>query len=158
MYSMIRIMKADGVTNIVVNELTASPSYPIELFTWTPSMVGDDLAKLAGYGRHYNNKDIESQTITMEGHLLSDSTSQYWTRRKALLDVVLPDAQQTQGFHGFVQFSVDGDGAIYSQHVHLESSEIETVALYPTVTPMRFEWSGLDGYWTNLSTGLPAKI
>ena len=158
MYDLIRLVADDGVNYIDVNEQTDPCYYPVERFTWTPSMVGDEQPKLAGAGRHWNFRDIEIMDIVMEGHIKADSTTQYWQKRDALLNIVQPDAKQLAPFHGYVMFKRNGDSETYYQHVHLEHYEIPTEALYPTVTPMRFEWSGLDGYWLKLSNNQPVKI
>lgn len=155
MYDFIKIVAANGVDQIFVND---DEFYPVEVFTWTPSMVGDDRAKLAGYGRHWNYKDIETQSIRMEGHIKANTTELYWTARDALLNIVIPDPIQLAPFHGYVMFKRNGDSETYYQRVHLEDSEVPTEALYPTVTPFEFEWSGIDGYWLRLSNNQPAKI
>jgi len=158
MYDLIKIVADEGVTQIVVNELTEPCFYPVETFTWTPSFVGDQRAKLRGAGRHAMFRDIETQDIVLEGHLKADTTDQYWQKRKDLLNVAVPDPIQLSPWHGYVMFQVNGDTETYYQKVQLEHYELPTEALYPTVTPMRFEWSGLAGYWLKLSNDQPAKI
>jgi len=155
MYDMIKIVADDGSGQITIND---DDFYPVELFTWTPSMVGEDHPKIRGPGRHYNFKEIEVMSIELEGHIKADTTEDYWTARKALLEVAIPDPEQLAPWHGYLQFKVNGDSETYYQKVHLVHYEIPTEALYPTVTPMRFEWDGLDGYWKKLSNDAYAKI
>lgn len=158
MYDLIQIVADDGVTSIVVNELTEPCFYPVELFTWTPGFVGDQRAKLKGPGRHWTFRDIEALDIQMEGHIKADTTNDYWAKRMALLNIVIPDAEQLAPFHGYLMFKTNDDPETYYQRIHLDHYEVPTEALYPTVTPFRFEWSGLEGYWLKLSNDQPVKI
>jgi hypothetical protein len=158
MYDLIKIVAEDGVTQITINELTEPCYYPVEVFTWTPSFVGEQRPRLKGPGRHGSFRDIETQEIQLEGHIKTDTTDDYWAKRKALLNVAVPDPLQIVPWHGYLMFQVNGDTETYYQKVQLEHCEIPTEALYPTVTPMRFEWSGLEGYWLKLSNDQPAKI
>lgn|SRR5262245_52390260 len=155
MYDWIKILNANAVSSIFVND---DDFYPVELFTWTPSMVGNNQPHMAGPGVHVNYKDIESMDIVMEGHIKANTTEAYWTARKALLNIVVPDYDQIYPTHGTVQFKINGDSETYTQGVHLENYEVQTEALYPTVTPFRFEWTGLQGYWLKLSNFQAAKI
>jgi len=155
MLDLVRIYKADGITYIDVND---DINYPVEVFKWDPEMVGDDLGRLQGPGRFPNFKEIEAMGIEMEGKIKATTPELYWTARKALLNIVVPDAEQTLGWHGYVGFKAADTTELYLQAVHLVHYDAPLEALYPTVTPFRFEWEGLDGYWHAQSTGLPVKI
>ena len=155
MIDLIKIYKADGITSITVND---DVSYPVEMFNWTPTMIGDDLPHLQGPGRFPNYKEVEAMPIEMEGHIKANTPELYWTARKALLNIVIPDFNQTFGWHGYVEFQAADTTTLYRQKVHVVHWEVPIEALYPTVTPFRFEWEGLDGYWTDKGTGLPAKL
>lgn len=155
MLDLVKIVAANGVTSITVND---DLYYPVEVFTWHPEWIGEQHGKLKGPGRHASYSEVETLVIQMEGHIKADTTDDYWVRRKALLNVVVPDADQLLPWHGYVQWSPDGDTETYYQKVHLVECEVPMEALYPTVTPFRFEWEGLDGYWLKLSNNLPAKL
>lgn len=155
MYDLIRIFADDGANYIDVND---DEYYPVERFTWHPEMVGDARAKLKGPGRHLNFREVEVMPIEMEGHIKANTTELYWQARKDLLNIVVPDVEQLAPWHGYVMFKYNGDSNTYYQRVHLVHYEIPTEALYPTVTPFRFEWDGLDGYWLTLGTNVAVKL
>jgi hypothetical protein len=99
-------------------------------------------------------------SINMEGHILGDSTSDYWTNRKELLGVVIPDPTYLHlyRFHSRVDVKIDGDTETYYAYVILKDYEVPLEALYPTVTPFQFQWENVFGYWRKLSNNAAALI
>jgi len=154
MLTSVVLKDAASINSITVNNAT----YPLEKFDWGPDLIGDDLRKMDGPGRHFNFKHVETMPITMEGHILADSTSAYWTARKALLAIVIPDYTQVIPIHGTINIVLDGDAETYFTRIILKSSDVPLQALYPTVTPFMFQWESFDGYWLKLSDFQAAKI
>jgi len=150
MLTSVILRDAFSINSITVNDAT----YPLNKFDWNQDMVGDDLRRMDGPGRHLNYKHPETLPISMEGHILADSTSAYWTARKALLAVVIPDPIQTTAIHGTIRIQIDGDTEVYYVEVVLKDWAIPLEALYPTVTPFMFQWESFTGYWNKLSGGI----
>lgn len=154
MLTSVVLKNATSLSSITVNDAI----YPLQRFDWNQDMVGDNLRKMDGPGRHFNMKYPETMPVHMEGHILSDSTSAYWTARKALLNIVVPDFTQTLAIHGTINIQIDGDSETYFTRVALMDWDVPLEALFPTVTPFLFQWESFDGYWLKLSNFLAAKI
>lgn len=154
MLTSITIYDAATLNSIAVNNAT----YPLHDFTWHGEMVGDNLRRMDGPGLHANYKYVQDMPINMEGAILADSTSAYWTARKNLLNIVIPDFTQTLPIHGSIRMQIDGDSEIYFTRVMLEDWDVPLAALYPTVTQFQFQWTSIDGYWLKLSNFQAAKL
>jgi hypothetical protein len=154
MLTSVVIKSADSLSSITVNDAT----YPLNVFNWNQTMVGDNLRRMDGPGRHFNQKYPETLPVHMEGHILADTTSAYWTARKALLNIVVPNFDQPLTIHGTINIQLDGDSETYFTRVALVDWDVPLEAFYPTVTPFMFQWESFDGYWLKLSSFLSAKI
>jgi hypothetical protein len=154
----ITIIKAGGSPSLAVNELTAHPNYPVEEFIWHTPTRGESPRNLQSGGGHFHKSYADPMPIEMQGHLLADSTSEYWTRRKALLAVIVPDIDPVYRFHSVIQMQLDGDGNVYYANVILKDYDIPLIANYPTVTAFQIQWEAPVGYWTVLSSLAIAKI
>lgn len=153
MLTAVTLVSAGGST-LAVNDLT----YPLQHFTWNPVMIGAEQAKMEAAGSYNNWKRVQKMAIEMEGHIVSDTATGYWTARKALLAIITPTEPQTNRIHGSVRVQVVGDGATYYMEVVLEDYEVPMEALYPTVTPFQFQWSGNFGYWRRMSDNVVVPL
>ena len=159
MYTSIKIYEAGPApASIVVNELTPPLNYPVEVFNWTDPTRGDPIPKMQAAGRHDRYSDIDSMLINMQGHIMGDTTTEYWTMRKALLAIVIPKPGHLFRYHGTIEIQLDGDAETYWCNVTLEDRDTPTEALYPTVTPFQFQWTNEFGYWRKLSNNAVAYI
>lgn len=158
MLQQIQIWKAGLASSIIVNELTGTLHYPIEEFTWHQPTRGDDLPKAEEAGKHDRYSDIDALPITMQGHFLADTTTDYWIVRNALLAIVVPDNTHTYRYHSRLQIKLDGDANTYYADVILKDYDAPLEANYPTVTPFQFQWECNFGYWRNLSNNAIAYI
>jgi hypothetical protein len=93
----------------------------------------------------------------MEGDILADTTSAYWTNRLALLDKIMPTQEQTFRYHSHIQVTLDG-GTTYYANVTLQDWDCPTEALYPTRTPFMFQWENPYGYWRRVSDSVIVAI
>lgn len=159
MYTEIKIYEAGPApASVVVNELTGTLKYPVEEFTWSDPTRGEGIPKMQAAGMHDRYKDIDNMLITMRGHILANTTTEYWTYRKALLAVVIPKPGHNFRYTGTIEIKLDGDSETYWCNVDLEDRDTPTEAFYPTVTPFQFQWVNNFGYWRKLSNNAVAYI
>lgn len=148
-----------GLTNsIQVNEFTFPFFYPVHIFHWDQPTRGDDLPKMMEAGKHDRYSDVDAMPITMEGHFLTDTTTQYWDKRKALMSILVPDNGHIYRYHSHVQIKLDGDSETYWANLTLKDYDAPLEANYPTVTPFQFQWENTYGYWRKLSNNAVALI
>lgn len=159
MLSMVKIWNAPLTSSCLLNELNPV-RFPVEKFTWTQPTKGDPLPKMEEAGQHPRFSDVDVMSIDMEGHILGNSTSDYWTNRKELIGVVIPDPTYLHQYryHSRLDVKIDGDNETYYAYVILKEYEIPLEALYPTVTPFQFQWENVVGYWRKLSNNAVALI
>ena len=135
--------------------------YPVQEFTWTYPVVGDDVQRPFAAGRYNTRKSADAMTITCEGEIVETTTALYWTSRKALVAKVLPDYVQasTAYRHSHIRMVLDGDTDTYYADVQLSSFAIPVAAKgSPTVSPFQFNWTCNLGYWTSLTYGTTVKL
>lgn len=158
MLSLIKIWNAGLTSSIVVNELTGELKYPVRKFEWPQATRGNDIPKLAEAGSHDRYKRVEPMQIVMEGDILANDTDAYWEHRKALMEIVIPDPLSEYRYHSHIQIKLDGDSETYWANVDLEDYDAPLEALYPTRTPVQFQWVCNFGYWRKLSNNAAAFI
>jgi len=158
MLTSLTIDNAALVTSVIVNEFSGTLHYPVHRFVWDQPSRGDDLPKMEQAGRHDRYSDIDVMALTMEGHFLSDNTTQYWQIRNALLSVVIPFNDHLYRWHSRIRMKVDGDAETYWCYVVLMDYDAPLEANYPTVTPFQFQWENEYGYWRKLSDNSIAFI
>lgn len=146
------------ISSIAVNEFTNPFYYPVHRFVWDQSTRGDDLPKMQAAGRHERYSDIDVLPLVMEGHFKTDDTTQYWVKRKALMNILIPNDNHLYRYHSRVVFKLDGDSESYYGDLTLKDYDAPVEANYPTVTPFQFQWEVAYGYWRKLSDGTIAKI
>lgn len=152
MYTTITLFAAGpSPVSVVVNELSGTLKYPVRHFTWSQPTRGDDLPKMQAAGQHDRYRNIDKMLIVMEGDILGTTTTDYWTNRKALMNVAIPKPGQIFRYGGTLEIKLDGDSETYWCNVDLEDYDVPTEALYPTRTPFQFQWTNPYGYWRKLS-------
>ncbi len=158
MLTSIQFWDAGLVNSIIVNELTGTLRYPVERFVWHQETRGDDLPKMEEAGKYDRYSDIDGLPLLMEGHFLGDTTSQYWTIRKALMNILVPNNDHVYRYHSHVQIKLDGDTETYWANLILKDYDAPLEAFYPTVSPFQFQWEIMHGYWRQLSNNAIARI
>lgn len=151
MFSLIQFVPVSG-DNVLLNG--EDLIYPLEEFDTNIEFEGDDLAKMQDVGQWPNYKYPRKRIWTATGHILSDSTSQYWDRRKALLGPIVGSGRITPygaRQHGELHIQVDGDPNTYFSAVVLDDYEAPIAALYPTVTAFTFTWHAFDPFVRSVS-------
>jgi len=146
------VYNAAGVTTVSLDTLT----YPCQKLTWEYPIVGDSMQRPFSAGRHDSRKNVGMMTIDVEGEIVTNSTSSYWTARKALVSCVLPLKVQTPTVyrHSAIRMVIDGDSDHYWADVQLTSYSIPLATTgAPTVSPFMFSWECNAGYWTSQNTG-----
>ena len=157
MITSIAIYDALGLGSV---GLDAFP-YPLQEFSWQYPIIGDTVAKPFAAGRWDTRQSADAMTITCEGTIVENTTTAYWTSRKALLAKVLPAfAQDANTYrHSHIRMVLDGDATVYYADVQLSSFAVPVAATgSPTVSPFQFNWTCNFGYWRDLSTNNPAYI
>jgi hypothetical protein len=152
---MITLIEVWDAQNLNFVELDEFP-YPLNSkLSWEYPIVGQDIPRPFSAGRHNSRKSVDVMTIDCEGEIVENTTSGYWSSRKALVACVLPPLVQPFGVyrHSTIKLKVDGDNTIYFAEVQLASFSIPLAADgSPTVSPFMFSWTCNKGYWTNAST------
>lgn len=150
------------ITVVTLNEVTPIVKFPILDFTWTQPTKGDPLPKMEMPGQHDRRTQVDVMSLNMEGHIVGNSTDQYWTHRKELLKVVIPDYEDSQVYRytSHIQVKFDGDSETYYANVILKDHEEPMSTSGPgwSVTPFQFQWECAFGYWRKLSNNEAALI
>lgn len=144
--------------SIAVNEFTYPFYYPVHRFVWDQPTRGDDLPNMEKPGRHPRYSDVDAMPVTMEGHFLTNNTTEYWQKRKALMAILVPQNYHGYRYHSRVHIKLDGDSETYWADLTLKDYDAPLEANYPTVTPFQFQWEADYGYWRALSNNLIAQI
>src|SRR6188768_1729879 len=132
MLQQVKIYNAGLTEFVTVNELVLPLHYPLEGFVWHQPTRGDDLPKAETAGRHDRYTDIDALPIEWQGHFLADTTTEYWTIRKALLAVIVPGPEHSFRYTSRIQIKLDGDSETYWANVDLKDYDAPLQANYPT--------------------------
>lgn len=159
MFSLIRLRDPIGLNTLTINELTSQPLYPVEKFTWDYETTGDDIPKFEAPGQFDNFKVVRQMTLDCEGHIVTQSTTAYWTARKNLMNMIVPpNTIPALSKHVRIEMQLDGDSNVYYGDFVLDDWSCPLEANYPTVTPFLFQWSCNFGYWRNLATNAAVRL
>lgn len=148
MITSLTLWDANITTSITLNSAT----YPLEKFSWDYPIDGANIPKGQTSGQWDTFKYVRKMDLTCEGHILADTTSGYWTARKALLAIAMPQPDTLVKFHSRILMVVDDGATVYRADVNLAGFAIPLEALYPTVTPFQFQWECNVGYWRDNAT------
>ena len=138
---------SDGyASSIELDTLT----YPLFKFGWTPELSGGSFPKTNSSGSWKTRSKVEAMTIEMAGAILADTTSAFWTNRKALAQKVIPPPAFSGTELDHVRFiaTFDGDGTSYYADCILQSNigALEATGA-PTIQEFELSFSCRDGYW-----------
>jgi hypothetical protein len=160
MFSVIRLRNPVNTgQSLTINELVSEPVYPVEKFSWDYEMSGDEIAKFEAPGQWDNLKVVRKMTLDCEGHIVTRTTTAYWTARKNLCNLVLPPTTiPVERRHVRIEMQLDGDTNTYYGDFQLDDYSIPLEANYPTVTPFLFQWSCNFGYWRNIATNAAVRL
>lgn len=153
MLTSVRIWNAPLSASCLLNEVSPAVNYPITDFTWTQPTKGDPLPKMEEAGQHPRFSDVDVMALNMEGDIVGNNTSDYWTVRKALLAVVIPNPsyQHLYRHHSRIDVKFDGDGETYYAYVILKDHEEPMSTAQWCSTPFQFQWECVFGYWRRSS-------
>lgn len=128
--------------------------YPLFKFGWTYGTGNSQFPKSNSPGSWKTRSRVQVMTIEMNGVILADTTSQFWTRRKALAAKVIPpptDAAYPEYDHVRFIAQFDGDGNTYYADAILISNigALDVAVQSPTVEEFELMFECRDGYWRN---------
>jgi hypothetical protein len=153
------------LTSVSVQNLQTTTSislmgddYPLTKFFWDSGTSGAALKKFQYPGNWDNFKAATGMPVTIEGDILGDDYSNYWTLRKALLAIFVPHIDNTLDNHVKLTIVLSDGGTQYYADCTVDSWSIPIEALQPSVTPFRFQLTCNHGYWRNVSGGATAYI
>lgn len=128
--------------------------YPLSKFHWYYDMVGERPPKHQQAGSWKAPKFVEALPIEMEGEILSSTTTEYWTRRKALMQKIIPPQDNISYDHVKFLMKVDGDVAQYYVFTTVESNvgALDVAIGSPTVSEFQLSFECKEGYWRNVAT------
>jgi hypothetical protein len=127
-------------------------NYPIQHFSWEYVTSGMTARKSQGSGRWKTYQDVEYMPINMKGEILADTTSSFWTKRKSLLQKVIPPQGNTEFDHVKFVLTVDGDATQYYAFCILEQNlGALTASGSPTVQEFDLTFECREAYWRKVS-------
>lgn len=133
--------------------------FPLQKMSWVYEMEGAEIGKMQAPGRHSWRKDVRHLPIDMEGEILADTTSSYWTKRKSLMAKIIPSP--TNIVYDPIKFKlkVDGDSETYYAFCVLQSNigALEATGA-PTVTEFQLGFSCRFGYWRRESDDVAVRL
>lgn len=132
--------------------------YPLKRFVWDSGTVGSNLKKFQYPGQWDNFRTPNGMPITMVGDILGDSYSDYWTLRKALLAIFIPNSTNTLENHVKLTIVLPDGATQYYADCTVDSWSLPVEALQPTVGEFTFQLTCNFGYWRNVSGGALARI
>lgn len=150
MLSLVSITDALGITTLQLDEFP----YPLQKCDWDYGMESASFQKQQTYGRWDAYARVGVMNIEMEGEIVTDTTTAYWTARRNLVELVVPNSQQLVRKHSRIYIELEnGSGVSYYADVQLEHYQIPIAATgSPTVSPFQFSWTCNKGYWTVTNT------
>ncbi len=135
--------------------------YPLFKFGWTPELESSDFPKTNSYGSWKTRAKVNAMTIEMNGVILADNTSDFWTRRKALMQKIVPPPTISGVEMDHVRFiaTFDGDGTTYYADAILASNigALEATGS-PTIQEFQCMFTSREGYWRNALAGAAVVI
>ena len=124
--------------------------YPLFKFGWTPELNSGEFPKTNSSGSWKSRSKVDAMTIEMNGAILADTTSDFWTRRKALVAKLVPPPTFVGTELDHVRFAAtfDGDGTTYYADCILQSNigALEATGA-PTIQEFQTMFTCRDGYW-----------
>jgi hypothetical protein len=130
--------------------------FPLSVFSWHHPSEGASIAKAFGVGQWPTRRFVRTMPITIEGAILSRTTTEYWTQRKTLMNYCLPAPNNVEFTPIKIELVLDGDPNTYFAFCAYESSEgildVDTTHS-PTVSHFQLNYICYEGYWTG-PTGL----
>ena len=157
MITKFRVWDANVLHSVDLDEFP----YPCQKLAWEYPIVGDTINRPFSSGRHNTRRSVNMMTIDVEGEIVTNSTSDYWNARKALVSTVLPEPVQTPSVyrHSIIYMQIDGDTNWYSAEVQLSSYSIPLATTgAPTVSPFMFSWECNHAYWFNQNSGQLVRL
>jgi hypothetical protein len=151
---MITSLHVAGIVDLYASSLELDDlSYPLFKFGWTPELGESSFPKSNSSGSWATRSRVQSMTIECNGVILADTTSQFWTRRKALAAKIIPppdDPPYPEYDHVRFIAQFDGDGNTYYADAVLRSNigALEVTGA-PTIQEFELMFECRAGYWTN---------
>lgn len=134
-------------------------NYPLQKFDWSYQMEGAEIGKMQAPGRHNWRKDVRYLPIDLEGEILANTTTEFWDKRKALMQKVIPAFDNIEPNPVKFRLQVDGDSNFYYAFCVQETNvgALEATGA-PTVQEFQLGFSCRFGYWRREIDDSPAII
>lgn len=132
--------------------------YPLRKFSWTPQLESNKLKKMQEAGSFDLYRFVTDMPITMEGDIIADTSAVYWTRRRALMAVILPHPDSNVRNHVKWSMVTDEDATVYYADCVVDSVVADVEALYPTVSEFQFQFTNNFGFWRVTGTDAIAYL
>ena len=137
---------------------TATGPYRVQEFTFDPEVSGDDIPMMEATGQWPAYRRVRRMSIAIEGVIAGTSTTDYWTQRAAMMNVVLPDQGSGQPIvQGTVYATFPGQSEVYAPAVLADYSlPLKT----DQVTSGRYQlvFTNDYGYWRAVSGDAVVKL
>lgn len=142
-----------GDVDFSVGDLS-SGSYRVSSFKWTPRISSSPLPMLnrpSNWPTHFDPREL---VIDLEGRLVADNPSDFWTDRAALLEAIVPpvDGERETFEHGTLTITLPGytAGDLYAL-VNLTEYDFPVTSQSGRSAEYRFSWVASLGYWRLVS-------
>jgi hypothetical protein len=131
-------------STVTLNDLV----YPVREFDVETLIDVRDYKKMAQPGEWSVYAYPGAMTIHCEGSILGTSSSDYVTKRLALLDAILPPiATLTSRIHGTVRIQMDGWTETADAEVIVTQQSIPMKANYPAISDFMITWKAFLPYF-----------
>lgn len=126
--------------------------YPLQKFHWIYEGETNRFPRSNQPGSWKTRGRVEAMTIEIAGDILADTTAQWFTRRKALMQRIIPppiDPPYPEYDHTRFIATFDGDAIVYYADGVLMSNigALEADGA-PTVSQFELMFECRDGYWS----------
>ena len=123
-----------------------------------PIVRRDASRKLEESGQWDAPGDVTAMAITADALISGTSDSDYWTRRAALMAVLLPNqGSQLENVNGTAYVTFSGQSEVYAP-IALESLSPPITVDIPHATAFHVEWVNDYGYWRAVSGDAVVKL
>lgn len=135
----------------------------VQRFAWRPVMWGDPIKTPDTSGSADTYVQVAHMEIEVAGKIIGSTAANYWTRRNAFVDAILPD-QGSQGStyrHGQLFATFTGQSQVYADFVTVDfEAPLEVLSPSDGQVLSEYVWKARNpyGFWRAVSGGAVLKV
>jgi hypothetical protein len=142
-------------STVTLNDL----NYPVEVFEVESQIDVREYKKMAQPGEWPVWAYPGAMTIHCEGKIVGTGSTDYVTKRMALLDAILPPiATLTSRIHGKVRIQMDGWSETADADVIVTQQSVPMKANYPAISDFMVTWKAFLPYFVGTSSSTKYQL